>query len=249
MMSQAVQFKQNQDQFKMKSLTDMSDMMYKSALTKQALANAEATAQPATLDQPSGIRYNGDILTWKQLEKIPANDRSYLIYKQSMINQNKSVMDQTDWEEMKPTERTKFIKQALKDPKIMNAAKDLAKSGATTLSIGEILKRDRLKDIGKAERSGEIDYLSGDYTKRLEKYMNTDVVKNQLLFGDDSEFTMPQRKIEEEVHWIESDIKAKGGQIIGIPRISEDGKSIVWDVKWPGSDTTREIKHGITGYK
>lgn len=246
MMSQAVQIKQNQDQLRMKSLTDISDMMYKSALSKQALANAEHLARPEPEDEPSGIMYNGNQLSWRELKAFPPNDRSYLIYKQGAINQGTDIMDQSEWETLKPTEQEKLLRSVMKDPKLKSVWLEGKKAGATKLSIGEKLEQARLTDLGKASRAGEIDYLSGDYTKRLDKYMNSEAVQNQILFGDTGgKYTPKQIETGIKLDWIEKDIKAKGGKIIGEPKISEDGRSMIFTVKWPESDINREVRHDI----
>jgi hypothetical protein len=111
----------------------------------------------------------------------------------------------------------------------------MAKAGATT--IGDITGRAQaLADI-----KGQTYFKDPKWTSDLDKQISSEEVQNELfqLEGD----AKVQRKAEYKVEFIENKITAGGGTVTDI-KWAEDGKTMVWTVKWPSGDT-EEVKHAV----
>lgn len=106
------------------------DMIYKTALARQALANAgkaEAIAQP----------FVGG-LTESQFKMLTPRAKEYLLAKHGAraLGDN-NFMSREEWEDTKPSEREKFLIGLSKNPALKAMEIELRNAGKTTINIGD----------------------------------------------------------------------------------------------------------------
>ena len=112
---------------------------------------------------------------------------------------------------------------------------EMAKAGAIT--IGEITEREK----AKGDIAGQLYFTKGDFIKDVEKHINSENIQNKLIA-----FKPEEREIEAakaRILFIEDSITARNGVLTEV-KFSEDGKSMIWSVKWPSGDI-EEIRYGI----
>ena len=155
-----------------KRITDVADVLYKGALTDQAAAIAARTKAGPPLDRPFPVGVPGvGSVTLRQWNTLPADDKEYAIYVHAATELgDEDIMSKQEWLATDPTEREKFIRAALKDPKIMAAAKDLARSGATILDLGTYRARAKIK----GEEAAIADVLSPDFHQNVMEDLSKD---------------------------------------------------------------------------
>jgi hypothetical protein len=113
---------------------------------------------------------------------------------------------------------------------------ELAKMGGTHINIGE--KVEEKKAMNKLE--GQLYFGKGEHVKELaarkksEDYQNTMFrLKMQDPVKADS------FESEDTVKFIEDRITSMGGKLVENTVFDEDGKTMVWTVKWPSGDTEK----------
>jgi len=202
-----------------------ADIAYKQALTRQA----DRAGQPG---QPFPIAIPGvgqvDLKTWNAM---PKDEQEYAAYAHtakrlgdSDIMTKKEFMTKLD-----RTDREMFLREAMDDPKLMESAKELAASGATSISLGERL------DIKAQKYFTDPKGLVAD----VDKYINTENVQSNLM---QHEIGSPEREtaiLTEKEKFIKGKIAASGGKII---KSELDGRDFVWTVKWPDKSIT-EVRY------
>lgn len=104
----------------------------------------------------------------------------------------------------------------------------MRRAGATRISLGE--KLTEKKAIG--ELKGQLYFKDPKSSSDLAKYISSEDVQNKIFASDDPDLA----RAEESVKFIEGKITAGGGTIEDV-KLSEDGKTMIWTVKWPSGDT------------
>jgi len=162
-----------------KSITDISDMIYKSALADQARATAEKYRTPEVLDTPYPVEVPGvGQVTHREWKTLPSDDKAYALFvAQSKKLGDTDIMSKREYEMLKPTDRERFLRSALDDPKLMEAAKDVAKAGA--MNLGEFVERKKAtRDVdAKAE------VISAKHLAKLEKAVKEDTALDRYGIG------------------------------------------------------------------
>ena len=145
---------------KQKTLTDISDMTYKNQLMRESNARIRQMEKVDKLDQP----FVGG-LSLREYKSLTASTKEYVLAKEgARLLGDKEFMSQREWETLEPTEREKFVRAAMKDPRLMKAAKELARSGATRISLGE----KKAGAIATAEGKQEAKFTDPEYVPKIE---------------------------------------------------------------------------------
>ncbi len=103
------------------------------------------------------------------------------------------------------------------------------------LSLGE--KVVQKKAFGSLK--GQLYFDDPKSVEDLTKHMSSKGVRTKILFADDPK----EAEAEERVKFFEGKIAAGNGVIQDI-KLSEDGRTMIWTVKWPSGDI-EEIKRAI----
>ena len=152
---------------KQKRVSDIVDMIYKRAQIEKM--GREPLEDIYPVPGPGGV-----YLTLRQWRALPPDEKSYYIAKQQAAELgDKEFMSKEEWEMLQPTEREKFISAALKKPEIMRGAKELARSGATRITLGERREIEEMKDV--VTRKSEV--LDPRYARTLEKELQSSMGK------------------------------------------------------------------------
>ena len=176
-------------------------------------------------------------MTTRQWNELPASEKEFSAYVQTArkIGAPKEELTRKFFSTLEPTEREQFARAAMEDPELMSAAKELAKSGATRISIGEKMaeKKETIK------LSGQEFFGGGKHIAGLQKHLSSEDIQNKVFMSE----TPSQIRSEETAKYIESEIVGRRGKIID-RRI--ENNMMIWTVKWPSGDT-EEIKHAVNG--
>jgi hypothetical protein len=250
LITQALQFKLAGDELGFKKISELADMQYK----ENTLANATKKLQPeinktlaeteklntenSNLNAPSDIQYPGLAqLTKPEFEKLPTEDKSYAVYYTAQKNLNaKKIMTREEWDNKKPTDREKFLRAAMQDPKLFKAAKDLAEAESTKIDLSPGQRKLSEADVEPRVQLKDPKQLAEMINKKL-----TADPANRNIINNGTPTERMKVKAKAAASTIEEMITAGQGNILKA-RI-ENGK-LMWTVKWPDG-TTEEIAHGI----
>jgi len=216
----------NQD--KLKTLIDKP---YKEALTIRNLAESARILQGEPLDRPYPIPVPGiGDVTVREWSNLPTEQKQYAAYKNlEKLGEGVDLSYEEFLKEYDKTDREKFLRAAMGDEDLMSAAKDLAKSGATRISLGE--KLEEVKEKGKL--AGQVYFSDPKWPDDLTKHMSSKPVRQKIADAPDAEGEAKARK-DARIEYIESKIKT-GGEILSI-RYADDGRTMIWKVKWNSGD-------------
>ena len=181
MMVNALQNKEKmgleRDQLANKSVKDIFDMMNIASEIK----HRNRPDKVESLDQPFAINALSKPEGTTLREWIALPDESK---RRSMFEHTGKLKGLSDakieelWSSSNETERSKFIKEALKDPKIMAGAERLAKAGAPITNIGDIAKVERTKDQVKRESKVRDPGFAADIIKGADNWDVTESMKD-----------------------------------------------------------------------
>ena len=230
--------KMNADQMKQKKITDTVDMIYKGALTDQAISSAEKNRAGEPLDKSLPIEVPGiGKVTQRQWNSLPTKDKEYALYRQSAINAGEDpadILSKPKFESLVPTERERFLRAAMDDPELMKSATELAKAGATT--IGDVIGRaGATADVKAQKYFTDPEGLVSD----IDKYMNSKEVRSKLIQYSDDPNKQEMETIRVKEKFIRGKITASGGDIVD-EKI--EGRTFVFTVKWPDGHTS-EVRY------
>lgn len=239
--SQAVQFKFAQEESGQKKITDLADIIYKNALTEQALASAEASRRPEGLDQTYPVEVPGvGKVTLRQWNALDKDEKTYAMYVQTAKEMGDSnIMSPREFKLLEPTERERFLTAGLERPEIMEAEKMLRSAGATRISVGE-----------KVETAAQLEELKGEkyfsspkgLSADIEGLINTKAFSDQMfLLAQDDPAAANDYYNSTVFEYIENKITSKGGEIVDY---TQKGNTVIWTVKWP-SGRTSEVRHAF----
>ncbi len=243
--------KLTQEDLGRKKVSDVADMYFKSQQLQQA------TVQ----DKPFPVSVPGvGQVTLRQWNALPADDKEYAIAKHQASQMGDSTfMSKSEWQMTEPTERQRFVQSALKDPAIMEGAKELAGIGDTAdwknfkkavdqgytgkfheyqiemrragaTTIGDITGREK----AKSELKGQLYFKNPDWTEDLSKHIDSEDVQNKIFQSDNPD----QVRATETVKFIENKIDGGGGEVVETKWADESKTTIEWKVKWSTGDTT-----------
>jgi len=215
-----------------KRTTDIEER-YKNKLIEQIEANLKAKAGIGAgvgagikpLDQP----FLGK-LTLRQFNALPESAREYLLAKKGAeVLGDTDFMTKREWEEIKPNERVKFLEELSKRPELVELQERLSKAGAPVNVIENAVN----KELALSEIEGQKYFNKPGWADDVNKYLASEEVQDKIFTSKEPDKT----KAIETVGYIESKIKAGGGEIVNV-KWDDDGKTMVWTVKWPSGNTS-----------
>ena len=146
----AMNLKMTSEEMKNKQISSYYDNIYKLALINQANAKATKT-DPKDEMFPIPVPGIGAV-TLRQWSELPTDQKQYAAYVSQAVKLGDSdIMSKNEFENMKPTDREKFYRALLKDPKLMEVAKELKPT--TNIDIGQ-RTTERIKAEQQAKISG-----------------------------------------------------------------------------------------------
>lgn len=197
-----------------------------------AFANLYKAVKPEALDQAFPVKgADGSTMTVREWNALPQSEQEYAIYANDAKKNGDKVLSRREFQNLEPTERERFLREALKDPKLMGAAKELAQAGATRLTLSEKLEERSALDKLK----GPEFFSSSDWAKSIDK----------ISVYDDDVWDLSQKYQKEglpleqakskalrnsKILAIENKIAAGKGDVVD--RIRK-GNTVTWKVKWP----------------
>lgn len=217
--------KNQRDLIEQKKISEVMDMMYK--------------LRGDPLDQPSTIQYPGlqRPLTIREWDNLPPDNKAYALFVETSKNiGDPNPMSKEEYDALKPTEKERFLRSAMKDPKLMKAAKEVAEASRINISLGTKLEEKKKM----SELEGQLYFNDPKWSETLEKDTANyakDTLWNINPGQRDKEITKYKAKL------IEGKIIAGGGSITNA-YIDKDGRTGVWKVEWPNGDT-KIIKYKI----
>lgn len=176
-------------------------------------------------------------ITQRQWSSLPTEEREFSAYVHAAkkLGAPKNELTRKFFSSLEPTDREQFLRAAMEDPKLMTAAQELAKSGATRITLGEKLAEKK----AFAELGGQLYFKDPDWVGDLSKHMSSKGVRSSVLFSETPEIAKSQEKIK----FIEAKISAGGGTVQEV-KFADDGKTMIWTIKWPSGDI-EEIKYAV----
>ena len=241
----------NIEGMKSKKVSAATDILYKNALIKQAIANAKKAEAGNPLDKQYPIpHYQVGPLTQRQWDALPKEDKEYSSYSYGTIKNGEIPLTKKQYELLKPTDKEKILRAFQEDPKLFDIAKQYANASSTKISIGD--KIDTASALGKLK---SVQYFDNPkWTDDLSKYMSSEEVQKKLYNATVQDPNVSPEKFaaNEKVDWVENKIRAGGGDVEKVYR-DKDGKTIVWEVTYPNPKGSKypklkkEIKYDV-GY-
>ena len=235
--SSAIGMRMQQDQLGQKRISDVMDMLYKGQMIQESAARTRKADLPEPLDEDFPITHpTGGQLTHRQWQTLPDDEKRYAIYVHgSKQLGDKDIMTKNEFESLKPTDREKLLRAFERDPKLLGIETGLRKAGATKIDLSGKLEEKK----AMSELSGQLYFNEPKWTDDLNKHIGSADVQDQLFKADNPK----QVRSEETVKFIENKISAGGGKVEAV-RWAEDGKTMIWKVRWPSGDV-KEIKYGV----
>ena len=115
----------------------------------------------------------------------------------------------------------------------MAGLKELAKAGATRISLGQKLEEKRaIQDI-----QGRKYFKNPKWVDDVSKHLES--VRSRFFMDDTG-----VKKEEEIVKYIDNKIIAGGGEIVKT-RWAKDGRTMIWTIKWTSDSAPEEIRYGV----
>ena len=220
-----------------------------------AISTSDLVRQSTATDALDGIYPiplpGGSKVTHRQWQSLPKSQKEYAIYAHSAkLSDEKDIMTEEEFKLSEPTMKEKFLRKAMADPKLMEAQKELNRSGSLVFTSEEAAKKAGMV----AQETGDVkawQYISnGAYVKDLDKYISSTEVRRKLqgLVADETDPIKYQKKYEvakaqEKASYIRKQIIAKRGKIVD-EYLDDDGKTAVFVVKSP-TGKSETIKHVI----
>lgn len=105
------------------------------------------------------------------------------------------------------------------------------------------LKVEEKKAFGEIE--GQLYFKDPGWIDDLSKHMSSSGIETKIFaaYDKNNPSAEPLARAKESVKFIESKISAGGGKVQEV-KFAEDGKTMIWTVRWPSGDV-EEIKHAV----
>ena len=178
----------NIESLKGKRFSEISDALYKSQLGDYYKSVAAAQDKGTALDQAFPVEVPGvGQVTQRQWNALPSGDREYALFvATSKKLGDVDIMSKAEFDQLEPTDREKFLRAAMEDPNLMDAAKSLATAGATRIGdfreraeVGAEVKRQSIvkspnfvQDVKENLMKDKRSWRSTDQVEELSKSQN-----------------------------------------------------------------------------
>lgn len=214
------------------------------ALRQRSIANMLSARDPLSRDYPIPHPEAG-VMSHRMWQSLPAEEKEFAAYVQTAKRLGAPAEELTRrfFSSLEPTEREKFVRAAMEDPTMMAAAKELSRAGATRVSIGEKIagKVAEKKALGRLK--GQLYFGDPKWIDDIDKRLGSEDIQRDIFMeaqrtGGDPELM----KAEKAVKFIEDKISV-GGTIQDV-KLSEDGKTMIWTVKWKSGDV-EDISYAV----
>lgn len=233
--SQALQFKFAKEEMGQKKVTDLIDMIYKGALTDQALATAEKNKPSITIPGTDIKLTRDQYLDWYKAANKDERTAAIKNYEYAQGKGYKGSFEQ--FQDASRTSHQKDFEQAKAEGyegSFNEWMLSMAKAGA--MNLGDLLEREGGKaDVRAQKYFTDPEGLVAD----VDKYVDSEEVQNRLFqYSSDPR----QREIETvraKEKFITGKIIASGGEIVDEKL---DGRTFVFTVKWKDG-TTSEVRY------
>ena len=218
-----------------------SDIPYKAALAEDALARAKKNRQTEPLDQLFSVKVPGvGAVTQRQWNSLPTSDKEYALYHASAINAGEDpgdVIDKQAFEALSPTEREKFMRAAMTDPKLMAAATELARAGATT--IGDVTGRKAA--LNELETKNYVTDPKG-LGRDIDKIINDEEFSRDLFpFVAEGKAAFGEARTKKVIRTIEGKLANSGAEVVDI---DWTGDIVTWKLRFKDG-TEKEFRYGV----
>ena len=205
------------------------------ALKQQTIANLISAREPLEERFPIALPGVGAV-SLRQWKTLPQSERDYALFvHESKRLGDTDIMTRREFEMLEPTERERFVRAAMKDPKLKAATKELATAGATRISIGEKVagKVAEKKALGKLK--GQLYFSDPKWLDDIDERLGGEDIQRKVFMESQKEGGDPGlMEAKEAIKFIEGKISV-GGTIQDV-KLSEDGKTMIWTVKWKSGD-------------
>lgn len=210
------------------------DIPYKQALTEEARARTEAGRAIFTIPGTDVKLTSKQWLDWYKTSTKDERTAAIKNYEYAQAQGFEGSFEQ--FQDAASTSKQKDYEAAVRGGykgSFNEWMLQMAKAGATTIVdfIG------RKKAISALE--GQFYFDDPKWTTDLSRHMSSEDVQNAIFQSE----TPDQIRAEESVKFIENKIIGGGGTIEDV-KFSDDGKTMIWTVRWPSGDV-ETIKHGI----
>lgn len=220
------------------------DMMYKGQLMQESASRIEAAKEEEERKKPVFTIPGTD---------ISLNAKEYLDYKK-MTNETKSALIKDyeyavknqgykgsliDFKNEGETTHQKEYKEAVKGGyggSFNDWLVAMKKAGATNIDLSTKLAETK----AKAELGGQLYFEDPKWTKDVDTKVDA-FNKDQAWLIEEKDRPLATAKVK--IRAIEEKIIAGGGQVQGV-NWGEDGKTMIWKVKWPSGDV-KEIRYAV----
>lgn len=227
----------NVKEFDRKKITDQVDMFYKLAQAKKALEG-----DPLNQIYPIEVPGVGKV-SLRQWQSLPDKQKQYAAY----VNIAKQLGDADVLpfdkfiNEFDKTDREKFLRAAMADPKLMTAAEELAKAGRTYIDqstkIDTAVKTATAKQKALNKLKGQTYFSNPEWVDDVGKHMSSEEVQQKIFDAGDKG---ARTAAEERIKYIQAKIKGGGGKIVNVKYSKDDNRVMIWTIEWP--DGSRETK-------
>ena len=208
------------------------------ALKQQSIARSIKAREVDPLSKAFPIPHpEVGTMTLRQWNALPADEKEFAAYVQTAKKLGAPAEELTRrfFSSLEPTEREKITRAAMKDPTLMAAMKELSAAGATKISIGEKVagKVAEKKALGKLK--GQLYFSDPDWIDDVNEYIGGEDIQREVFMESQKESGNPElMKAGKIIKFIEDKISV-GGAIQDV-KLSEDGKTMTWTVRWKSGD-------------
>lgn len=207
-------------------------------LKQQTIAELTRARTRDPLDRPYPVTgETGETMSTREWKALPSSEREYLAYLHTAkkLGAPKEELTREFFMSLEPTEREKFVRAAMEDPAMKATAMELSRAGATKISIGEKIagKVAEKKALGKLK--GQLYFGDPDWIDDIDKRLGSEDMQRKVFMESQKEGGDPGLiKAKEAIKYIEDKISV-GGTIQNV-KLSKDGKTMIWTVKWKSGD-------------
>ena len=207
------------------------------ALRQQSIANILSTFHDP-LDRPYPVASEtGEVISTREWKALPSSEREYLAYLHTAkkLGLPEEELTRKFFSSLEPTEREKFVRAAMDDPAMKATAMELSRAGAPKISIGEKIagKVAEKKALGKLK--GQLYFSDPDWIDDIDKRLGSEDIQREIFMESQKEGGDPElMRAKKTIKFIEDKISV-GGAIQDV-KLSADGKTMTWTVRWKSGD-------------